>query len=70
MTSPRARRIGALAIFLAVAVLHVLAFLGFIATEEPPWVLHLSFGALELSALDIWATTDVRVKEEDRESEG
>jgi hypothetical protein len=45
----------------------VLAAFGLIGAKEPPWTLHLSFGALELSALDIWATTDVRVKEEEKQ---
>jgi hypothetical protein len=67
LISPRARRTGALVVFLVVALLHVLAAFGLIGAKEPPWTLHLSFGALELSALDIWATTDVRVKEEEKQ---
>lgn len=35
-----------------------------VASGEPPFVLGLSWFAITLTALDIWATTDVRAEEE------
>lgn len=37
------------------------------AREEPPWVLSLSWLALTLTAADIFATTDVRAEQEEKE---
>lgn len=58
----------------AAAVLLVVTLIGWpvslftVARGEPPWVLSLSWLALTLTAADILATADVRVKEEERES--
>lgn len=35
-----------------------------VARDEPPFTLGLSWFAIVLTAVDIWATTDVRANEE------
>lgn len=55
--SPGARRAGA-------AVLVVVSLVGLplslLLTDEPPLILALSWLAITITALDVWATTDVR----------
>lgn len=40
-----------------------------VARHEPPFVLALSWFAITLTALDIWATTDVRAETEPTDAE-
>jgi hypothetical protein len=62
--SPKVRRIGAGLMFLTTLVAWPVSMLTF-AKNEPPSILSLSWLALTLTCLDIWATTDVREKSED-----
>jgi hypothetical protein len=60
------RRIAALILVLTLVGWPVSLFT--VARDEPPWVLSLSWLALTLTAADILATTDVRVKAEDEDT--
>lgn len=62
--SPRWRRRAAIALLMATVIVAPISAFTF-AREEPPTVLWLSWGAIGLTLLDVVATTDVRVKEEE-----
>lgn len=63
--SPVWRRRAAIALLLATVVMAPVSAFTF-AKDEPPTVLWLSWGAIFLTCADIAATTDVRVKEEEK----
>lgn len=63
--SPKTRRRGAVVLFCVTVAGWPLSAL-WLAKDEPPFVLGLSWAAIALTALDIIATTDVREKEEGR----
>lgn len=66
--SPRVRRRGAGVLFAVTLVGWPLSL--WLASGEPPLVLSLSWLALSLTALDIWATTDVRESKESTDDDG
>lgn len=63
--SPRSRRRAATVLFALTVAGWPLSAL-WLAKDEPPFVLGLSWAALALTALDILATSDVREKEDER----
>lgn len=61
--SPAARRKGAGVLIIASLIGWPLSMFTF-AKDEPPAVLGLSWFAITLTAVDVWATTDVRKEQE------
>ena len=65
---PAWRRNAALGL-IAFSVIGWIASAFWLARDEPPFILALSWGAILLTAVDIAATTDVRAEQDDSSKE-